>query len=446
LTSFKAHIIHVGNMNNKGTQALINSDVSVLREAIEDISISVSTTDITGVKKLDLPLSRVLPPMVDIPYDKADQISKKLGFDRSSSFYKILTLALLFLMPVQIFLSLISVILSKIGFKAAYRNEVIESIKKSNVVISHSDENFKETASLLPLNLYWIITWWSMLISRTLDIMVSRSLGKPVVMFPNSVGPFRTLIGRFLSRLSLNSCDYILIRDPVSYRIVDEVGINTAKILTYDTAILFNRPSNATFTTVDRPVIGVSPGIYGQSLSAAETRKYISAHARALDTAIEKHGFSIVFLPHYISGFKHDDLDVSNSIIEKMKNRSHTQIIKTDNVAEFCLLLNRMDMVISSKMHPAILAAIGFVPVLCISYDHKQTAFFQRLNMTECVLNIREISYKRLYSKIDETWDKRMSLEKSLRRQIPKWQKNVKATIEKTVSRYIERAPEMTKF
>jgi polysaccharide pyruvyl transferase WcaK-like protein len=426
-------------MNNKGTQALICSDVSVLHEAFEGISISVSTTDIDGVKKLNLPLNRVSPPMVDVPYDKADQISKKLGFDRSSFFYKILTLALLVLMPVQIILSLVSVILTKTGLTAVYRKEVIDSIKNCNVVISHSDENFKETASLLPLNLYWIITWWSMLLSRTWEIMVSRSLGKSVVMFPNSVGPFRTFIGRFLSRLSLNSCDYILIRDPVSYGIIDDVGIKTTKVLTYDTAILFNRPKKGALTDLSRPLLGVSPGVYRQSLSEAETEKYIVAHANALDRAVEKHGFSIVFLPHYISGFKHDDLDVSKSIIAKMKNANQAQIVKTENVTEFCGLLNQMDMVISSKMHPAILAVIGFVPVLCISYDHKQTAFFQRLNMSECILNIRDVSYDRLASKIDDTWNRRTSLEKSLKIQIPKWQKNVKTNILKTTSLYLER-------
>jgi polysaccharide pyruvyl transferase WcaK-like protein len=237
-----------------------------------------------------------------------------------------------------------------------------------------------------------------------------------------------------------------LIRDPISYEIVDRVGINTAKVLTYDTAILFNRSEKATSTNLPRPLIGVSPGIYGQSLSVAETQKYIEAHARALDKAIEKHRVSIVFLPHYISGFRNDDLDVSKLILEKMKNRSQTQIITTYNVTEFCQLLNHMDMVISSKMHPAILAAIGFVPVLCISYDHKQNAFFQRLDMNECVINIRDVSYEGLLSKIDETWKKRSSLQKSLKQQIPQWQKNVKSTIVKTVSLYDEQVSEMSKL
>ena len=436
--TLKAHIIHVGNMNNKGTQALFSSDVSVIREIASDASISVSTTDVEGVKKLGLPLTKVLPPMVDIPYDRADQISKSLGLGRSGFSYKWLSIAALLLMPIQTVLTLFSIMLGKMGVKSPYRGEVIDRVKTSNLVISHSDENFKETASSLPLNPYWTLTWWSMLVSRTLEIMVARSFGKPVIMFPNSVGPFRTWIGRFLSRLSLNSCEYVLIRDPISYTIVDKLGIHSPKILTYDTALLFNESGELTTRDFHHPVIGVSPGVYSNSLSKSEVQKYIVGHARALDTAIEKYGFHVIFLPHYISGFSNDDVDFSKFIIEKMKNKPQTRMIITENVAEFKLLLDQMDMVISSKMHPAILAATGHVPVLCVVYDHKQTGFFQRLDMMDCTLDIHDVSYERLWSKINRAWIKRGGLRKSLSLQIPEWQRELRAVFKRVVTPYAD--------
>ena len=190
MVNFKTHFIHVGNMNNKGTQALFASDVAIVKEIVDGASASVSTSDIPGVTKMKLPLTHILPPMVDIPYDKADQICKSRGYGRSSLYYKGLSLAILMLMPVQMVFSLFSVMLSRMGLKPLYRTEVVEQMKNSNLVISHSDENFKETASQLPLNPYWAVTWWSLLLSRTMDIVVARSLGKPVVLFPNSVGPF----------------------------------------------------------------------------------------------------------------------------------------------------------------------------------------------------------------------------------------------------------------
>ncbi len=104
-----------------------------------------------------------------------------------------------------------------------------------------------------------------------------------------------------------------------------------------------------------KPSLGVCPGIYSRSLSKKETENYIDGHAKALDAAIEKYGFSVVFIPHYISGFPHDDLDVSKLILDKMKNKHQAKIVIADGVKEFKMYLDQMDMIISSKMHPAIL-------------------------------------------------------------------------------------------
>jgi polysaccharide pyruvyl transferase WcaK-like protein len=428
--------MHVGNLNNKGTQALLASDFFVINKVVEGASVSVSTTDINGVNRLNLPFDMVLPPAVDIPYMKADELVKRFKLERGGYSYRLLVFALLIFMGLQTFFALFSIIFEKIGLKPFYRGALIKKIRESDLVISHSDENFKETASLLPLNPIWTVTWWSMLFSRTLDVMVARAFRKPVVMFPNSVGPFRTGVGVFLSRFSLNRCDYLLIRDPISYKIVDDLKIQSPKILTYDTALLYSSSKNKGETQFAKPTVGVSPGIYSQSLSKAEVENYILSHAKALDALIDKYKVSIVFLPHYISGFSDDDYDVSTSILKKMKNKDRAKIIKTSSVREFKLLLDQMDMVVSSKMHPAVLAATGYVPLVCIAYDHKQTAFFERLNMIDCTLNIRNVTFESLLSIMEKTWNKRAELQVSLKFQIPQWQKNVNSVIKAIVTRY----------
>ncbi len=439
MNKLNVHFIHVGNMNNKGTQALFNSDVYVIQGLPEtEISVTVSTTDIEGVKKLNLPLDAVLPPMVDIPYDKADQLINKFGGKRGDLRYKLYSLALLFYMFLQIPLTLFSILFFKMGLKPFYRGEVIKCVKNSDLVISHSDENFKETASLLPLNPIWVITWWSMLLSRTCEIMVARSLGKPVVMFPNSVGPFRTWMGRFLAKFSLSSCDHLLIRDSISYGIIKRLDIKASKILTYDTALLYTPQQKNVHNDFPSPSLGVCPGIYSHSLSKEETKNYILAHAKALDAAIDKHGFSVVFLPHYVSGFPNDDLHVSKLILYKMKNKHRAKIVNASGVEEFKLYLDQMDMIISSKMHPAVLGASGYVPLLGIVYDHKQTSFFERLGMIDCTLGLRMVSYEHLSVKIDQVWERNDQLKALLRNQIPKWQKNVSDAIRSTVASYVE--------
>lgn len=435
----KIHIIHVGNMNNKGTQALLSSDVFVLKEIVkDDNSISVSTTDVEGVKRLGLPIDAVLPTILDLPYEKADRLTIRLRCSRSSPKYKGFALGALLLFLAQTIFALVSVVLRKIGLPVFYRKEVINSISESDLVISCSDENFKETASLLPLNIYWIFTWWSMLFERTIEVMVAKSFGKSVVMFPNSVGPFRTWGGRFLSRLALNSCGAIIIRDPISYDIVKSIGINCRKLLTSDMALLYEPKTKAVNEVVNHPIIGVCPGVYSFSVSTKQIERYVINHAKALDAAIEKYGFNVFFLPHYISGFEYDDFEISKLILENMKNKEHVSILKIGSLEEFKLLINQMDLLISSKMHPAVLAVSGYVPAITIVYDHKQTGFFKDLGMSEYAVRLQDASGKELFCKIASAWSEREKMKALLAARVPKMQDRLKKAIIKAVEPFVD--------
>ncbi len=430
-------MIHVGNVSNKGTQGLLKSDISTIRAVVAgDVVFSVSTTDGEGVKRLNLALDGIVPPTVDIPYERADLAAKKFGFGRESWTYKVFALGSLFFMFVQALFSLFSVVLVKAGLGAFYRRQGLEHLRNADVVISYSDENFKESASLLPLNLYWILTWWSMLVSRTWEILLAKSLRKPVVLFPNSVGPFRTWIGRFLSRLALNSCNYVLIREPISYEIANALGLQSARVLTSDTTLLLESPDAHPLNVPSSPLIGISAGFYSHSLSEKEFHQYINAHAAALDRAVETYGVFVVFLPHYTSGFKHDDLEICRLIFAQMENQHAARIVNVDQVEEFRSLLGQMDLVVSSKMHPAVLAVSRCVPTLCIAYDHKQIGFFKQLDLSTCLLHFHDVSDERLSAKIDEMWRGRDEIRASLRVRVPQLQQDVKQAIRHALGQF----------
>jgi polysaccharide pyruvyl transferase WcaK-like protein len=435
----KIHFIHVGNMNNKGTQALLSSDVSLLKEIVkDDIFISVSTTDMEGVKRLGLSIDAVLPTILDVPYEKADRLTRRLRISRRSKKYKGFAVGAFLLFLAQTTFALMSVILRKSRLPVFYRKELMKSVSESDLVISCSDENFKESASLLPLNVYWIFTWWSMLFERTIEIMVAKSLGKSVVMFPNSVGPFRTFVGRFLSRLALSNCETVIIRDPISYAIVNSIGINCQKFLTSDMALLYKPKAKASHEIVNHPVIGVCPGVYSFSISTEQIERYVIDQAEALDAAIEKYGFHVFFLPHYISGFEYDDFEISKLISENMENKRQVSILKIDSLEEFKLLINQMDLLISSKMHPAVLAASGYVPAISIVYDHKQTGFFKDLELSEYAVRLQDTSGKTLFSKIVSAWSEKEKIKALLMAHVPKMQDRIREDVIKAIEPFVD--------
>jgi polysaccharide pyruvyl transferase WcaK-like protein len=204
------------------------------------------------------------------------------------------------------------------------------------------------------------------------------------------------------------------------------------KVLTGDTALLF-KPKKNLRKQNDKPIIGVNPGIYGHSLNSESVARYIDSHVKAIDFGIEKYGFQVVLLPHFVSGFKQDDMELCKQIYDKTKRKNNIEIYHAKTVDDFKSFLDSLDMLISSKMHPAIFASSGFVPTISIAYDHKQTGFFRRLNLANCVIEIRKITSKELIEKINYVWTNKEHIRDILKSEIPLLQENIKMNIRRSL-------------
>jgi polysaccharide pyruvyl transferase WcaK-like protein len=248
-------------------------------------------------------------------------------------------------------------------------------------------------------------------------------------MFPNSVGPFRTQLGKWFAQISLNMCGYLLIRDSKSYEIVNDLKIKSPRRLTWDTALLFQTEKKITLEETSHPLVGVSPGIYRSSLSKKQVQDYIHAHSKALDYLIKRYGVKVLFLPHYVTGLSYDDLEISKLIMKEMKQAKSASVMAFENVDEFKSTVDQLEMIFSSKMHPAVLAISGHVPVLCVAYDHKQTSFFNSLGLNEYVIPIRMISAEALISRFDQLWKRKTEIQNLLEKKIPVLRENVRNAI-----------------
>ncbi len=426
-------------MANKGTQALLASDVRQLRDTIKGkIVFGVSTTDIDGTQRLNLNLETVLPPLIDILYERTDSLARKYGFSRESLTYKVFSALGPLIMFSQMLLCVVSCFLVKIRLQPLYRAKIFQNMKNCKVVICCSDENFKESVSCLPLKPAWLAAWWSMLISRTMMIVTAKFFRKPVIVFPNSVGPFRTVMGRSLSKFALGLCDYVMVRDSSSYKMLESMKVRSPKTLTSDITLLFENDMLVANYDGSSGVLGVSPGLYSHTLSEKEIYFYIDSHAKALDRMIEKHNCRVDFLPHYLTGFKNDDYEISKLILNRMKYSEKARIIKVLNARDFKALLGRMTMVISSKLHPAILASSVHVPTLAIAYDQKQIEFFNGLGLSECVISLGDFSENKLSSKIELIWNKRDEISDLIKARIPVLQERLRGSIKDVLSLYVE--------
>jgi polysaccharide pyruvyl transferase WcaK-like protein len=205
-----------------------------------------------------------------------------------------------------------------------------------------------------------------------------------------------------------------------------------------DTALLLSVNKNKDVAGFQRPVLCVSLGVYSHTFPKQGIRWFVNVCSRALDAAIEKHGFNVVFLPHYVSGFRYDDLEVSQLIYNSMKFKDSVRIMNPLSLEDYKALLSGADMVVSSKMHPAVLAAASLVPTLCIVYDDKQAGFFEQLGLGDCTLPVTDLSFESFLSKIDYVWGRKEHIKAVLDARISKLQEKIRFAVQKVLMQRVK--------
>ena len=125
-----------------------------------------------------------------------------------------------------------------------------------------------------------------------------------------------------------------------------------------------------------------------------------------------------------------------------MEKKDRASITVVEDLDEFKHRINNMTIVISSKMHPAVLGVSGFVPTLCVAYDHKQIGFFNNLGMPECLVEIGNISSEALVDILDHIWTNKESIKTELNVKIPELQQIIRNTMEESLFFLLEKTSE----
>jgi polysaccharide pyruvyl transferase WcaK-like protein len=168
-----------------------------------------------------------------------------------------------------------------------------------------------------------------------------------------------------------------------------------------------------------KPLLAVCPGIYAAALSQTQQNNYLTAHVRALDEFIDEYGVRVIFLPLEITGRKNDDYSFCKSILEKMRNSAFAEIVKTKSLEDFCARVSQTELMLSSRMHPTVIASSCRVPVVVITYDYKQLGLMEQLGLDRYVIDVNKVTYENMISTMEKAWKNRRFIREHLGLQIP---------------------------
>lgn len=257
--------------------------------------------------------------------------------------------------------------------------------------------------------------------------LLSILLKKPLIFFPQSVGPFNSKISRFVAKFILDRCTLIMVREGISKYYLTKMNIVAPVKLVPDPSFLVEPVFNSRISEIltkesirlDHPTIGIAM----RSLLSNQ----INILCKTMDFLLKKLNATVIFIPHDSKKtdlYHHDPRYLADLILNKIEQKCNIYSIKGEyTVEELMGLIGKCDIFIGSYMHANISALRMNVPVIAISYSHKTDGIMELAGLNEFVIPYNYLEIEQLIEKIKIIHSNLNIIKKRLKQNIQKLRK-----------------------
>jgi len=307
---------------------------------------------------------------------------------------------------------------SQIGIKFNFllNDKILKHYLAADIVISASGISFNEDFGFI--NLYHFSKF----------IQIPLLLGKKVVKFTQTIGPFNSLYNKRLGRLTLNNVDKIIARGKLSESHLRRIGIEKNVVTLPDIALtLKSKESTRTKELIlklsGKTIIGISPNIVCQRLD--KKKKYVPALINLCDRILQKYpNAELLLLPHTIvaeTAGTDDDLSICLNIkrLAKKSDRIFVDNTVDYSPAEAKWLISECDFFIGSRFHSVIAAVSSFVPPITIGWHWKYRESMEWLHLENNLIQYWELDQEKLWDLFKKNFERRDEIKLKLKREIP---------------------------
>jgi len=273
-------------------------------------------------------------------------------------------------------------------------------------------------------------------LSGFFNIIYALWLDKPVVLFAESLGYYKSSLNRIVSRYVFENVGLILVREDLSKEYLLNMGINPDKVyVTADPAFLLSPAPRSRVDEILRsenilmpsnPIIGMNPsGLISRYLDPTKSEmSYIQSLTSVIDHFIETQDVTILLIPHVYSPGS-DDRDIIREILEHVSNPQKVFQIKNEyTAAELKGIIGLCDVFVGARMHATIAATSLCIPTVGIAYSHKMYGIIGNLlDMNQYIINIDQLDANRLIETLDTVWSNRATIKEQLEETMPRVKK-----------------------
>lgn len=257
------------------------------------------------------------------------------------------------------------------------------------------------------------VSQWMRGLSLAADLGIPTmtwSVGVEALRFPDSVRRVRET----LERVTL-----VTVRDEESAERLRDIGLRREIAVTADPVPAYVAARRSPRPRNERPLIAVALRHWfvasNDLVDEAAFDRFLDALADALGTLAHRLGAEIAFVPFRTSAGD-DDRRVGERVTERVRahypdTRPPLAFDDPDPSVEATLdRLNRADVVISMRLHAAVIAATLGVPTIALSYAPKVGSFMKQIGMTDYCHAIGDITSGWVQERVCQALDLRAEL------------------------------------
>jgi colanic acid/amylovoran biosynthesis protein len=251
---------------------------------------------------------------------------------------------------------------------------------------------------------------------RIREFELVNALGRPLVLFTQSIGPLWRAATRRALRRTISRARLVLVRDERSRDELHAAGVNgPPTALAADAAFSLAGPDVLAAASEPRPPaeqprVAVSVRAWTHFPDGdGELRfeRYLEAMAGLARHLVERRGARVTFVStcQGVPEYPHDDSVVADAIATRLPGSVLGHVcVDRDHRDPRALMarLGEFDLVVATRMHAAILSWAGGTPVLPIAYERKTADLAETLGIAEFAHDMGRASTRALCATADE--------------------------------------------
>jgi colanic acid/amylovoran biosynthesis protein len=264
-----------------------------------------------------------------------------------------------------------------------------------------------------------------------------------IVHFPQTYGPFKTRLGRFIARALLRRSSHVIARDRQSREVAQNL-VGPDRTVTLSVDVAFSLPARPPAEFLREPVAGrgrVGVNLNGLVYAGGYTRQnmfglrldYRSFVNELLVYLTGPLDADVLLIPHTYAppGDVESDNGLNQSVRDALPEAVRRRV---DLVAgeydqhELKGIIGECDFFVGTRMHACIGALSQEVPCVGVAYSMKFYGVFESVGMEECVIDGKTTAAAEAVRRIGELYRDRDRLRRRLAETVPAARRQSAAT------------------